>query len=119
MGYKINWFEIPANDFDRAATFYDTIFEMPLQRDVFMGIPHGFFLNGEQPIGALVLNPDYTPGAQGTVLYLNAGDQLDAIISRVEAAGGKIIAPKFSINEQGQMAIVQDTEGNHIALHTA
>jgi uncharacterized protein len=119
MNHAINWFELPAKDFNRAVTFYDTIFGAPLRRGEFGGMPHGFFVKGEESIGAVVLNPNYTPGAQGTVLYLNAGDQLDTIISRVKSAGGKVVLPKTSIGEQGAIAIVLDTEGNQVGLHAA
>ena len=36
----------------------------------------------------------------------------------VEAAGGKILAPKMSIGEHGNMAFILDTEGNKIGLHS-
>jgi len=37
---------------------------------------------------------------------------------RVPAAGGTIIRPKFSIGDHGSVAIVTDTEGNMIGLHS-
>ncbi|MGI8952138.1 MAG: hypothetical protein ACR2FN_11200 [Chitinophagaceae bacterium] len=40
-------------------------------------------------------------------------------MNKVEEAGGKIIVPKTEISpEYGFMAVIIDTEGNRIALHS-
>lgn len=78
----INWFEIPATDFDRAVRFYSDIyaFDMPT-RD--MGhIKMGFF--------------QHQQGAGGTIVM-----------------GKTQIAPEI-----GYFAIIDDTEGNRIYLHS-
>ena len=118
MNNAITWFEIPAVNFDRAVTFYDTILGQPLRRGAFNEIPHGFVPADEQAVsGAVVLVPDYQPGENGAVIYLNAGFDLDGILSRVEAAGGKVVMPKLDITPQGYMAHIVDTEGNRVGLH--
>ncbi|MDP4207029.1 MAG: VOC family protein, partial [Bacteroidota bacterium] len=70
---------------------------------------------------ALVYLPDlYKPSSDGTVIYFTAfsGD-LNNELSRVEKAGGKILEGKKLIKEEiGYMAIILDTEGNKIALHS-
>ena len=38
--------------------------------------------------------------------------------ARVEAAGGKVFKPKFAIGQYGHSAIIVDTEGNMIGLHS-
>jgi len=118
MRNAINWFEIPSTDFDRAATFYDTLIGEALRRDTFMGIPHGFFSYEPGVISGAVVGGG-TPGASGPLIYLNAGDQMDAMLARVEAAGGQIIQPRTSLGPQGFMAVILDTEGNKVALHQA
>lgn len=118
MNNAITWFEIPAVNFDRAVTFYDTILGKPLRRGAFNQIPHGFFPADEQAVGgAVVLVPEYQPSENGAVIYLNAGFDLDGILSRVEAAGGKVVMPKLDITPQGYMAQIVDTEGNKVGLH--
>ncbi len=123
MRNAINWFEIPARDFDRAVTFYDTIFGVTLHRGEFMGVPHGFFSMDEEGVsGAIIAHkvvPGGTeiPGETGSLLYLNADGQIDAILGRVESAGGKVIQPKADIAPQGFIAIFLDTEGNKVGLH--
>ncbi len=68
--------------------------------------------------GALVQSPDSKPSGSGTTVYLNGGNDLSDPLSRVEAAGGKIIMPKTSMGENGFVARFQDTEGNVVALHS-
>jgi hypothetical protein len=58
------------------------------------------------------------PNAEGTLVYLNGGDDLNIPLNRVETAGGKVLMPKTSIGENGNMAIFMDTEGNRVAFHS-
>jgi len=71
--------------------------------------------------GALVKNEQfYKPSQDGALLYFTAqsGD-LKKEVSRVEAAGGKILAPIKQISEDyGWMAVCLDTEGNRFAIHS-
>lgn len=122
MDQAINWFEIPVSDFDRAITFYETIFQIELQQQVFapefkMGVfPHSTSGVG----GALVLNPSfYHPTEKGALVYLNANPDLAAVEARVAQAGGEVVIEKRMISpDHGFMAVIKDTEGNRIALHS-
>jgi predicted enzyme related to lactoylglutathione lyase len=54
----------------------------------------------------------------GPLIYLNANPDVQIVLDRVEAAGGKIMVPKTQISpEYGYMAVFIDTEGNRVALH--
>jgi predicted enzyme related to lactoylglutathione lyase len=68
--------------------------------------------------GGLVEEKGYEPSQTGALIYLNGGDDLSVPLSRVEAAGGKIIVPKKSIGDNGFMAQFSDTEGNKMAFHS-
>ncbi len=116
----INWFEIPCSDLDRAVTFYEAMTGKTLKRENFFGTPHGIFpREGEgQVTGALIQN-HLKPSVDGTVPYLNAAGALDAWLSRVEAAGGRVLLGRISIGPMGAIAQVQDTEGNRVGLHQA
>jgi len=120
MHNAINWFEIPATDFDRAVTFYNTVLGIQIRKDRFMGEPQGFFPGDDLAVrGAIVCSDRLTPATAGTLIYLNAGtvDSLEQALSRVEPSGGKITMPKTDIGEAGFIGIIQDTEGNRIGLH--
>lgn len=118
----INWVEIPVSDFDRAKTFYSSIYdyEMP---EMQMGPQRmGFLLYDQQGGGiggAIVYGEGYVPSSLGAKIYLNAGSDLDTVLNRVEAAGGKVIMPKTLITpELGNFGMFEDTEGNHVSLHS-
>lgn len=117
MSNAINWFEIPASDFDRAVAFYSTILGSPLHTGEFMGAPHGFF-GSEEVNGAVIKRADTQPGGNGPVIYLNADGVLDEVVARIEPAGGRVLVPVTSIGEQGALAIFLDTEGNRVGLHS-
>lgn len=123
MGNAINWFEIPATNFERAVGFYTTILGTPLRVGEFHGVAHAFFPADEAGVaGAIIAGPvvpggDARVGSSGPIIYLNAGDQIDAIIGRVEAAGGSITAPVTPIPPQGALAIIIDSEGNRVGFH--
>lgn len=68
--------------------------------------------------GGIVEGEGFEPSMTGSLVYLNGGDDLSVPLSKVEAAGGKILMPKTSIGENGFMAHFSDTEGNRIALHS-
>lgn len=120
MHNAINWFEIPATDFDRAVSFYNTVLGIEIRKDEFMGEPQGFFPGDDMAVrGAIVYSQRLTPSTAGTLIYLNAGmaESLEQALSRVEPSGGKVTMPKTDIGEAGFIGIIQDTEGNCVGLH--
>jgi predicted enzyme related to lactoylglutathione lyase len=119
----INWFEIPATDFDRAVKFYESALGISMHRETFAGDPNGFFpyTQGEG-VGGSVVKAEYArPNADGAVVYLNAGtrEQLEAALARVEAAGGAVLQPASDLEGIGTIAFIRDTEGNRVGLHAA
>jgi len=118
---KINWFEIPVSDIDRAQAFYETIFDIKMER-LQLGDTFNMALfptpDGSTKGGALCQHPTaYTPSDQGTVIYLDANPSVAVIVDRIAAAGGEVVVPRTQINEErGYMALFKDTEGNRVAL---
>jgi predicted enzyme related to lactoylglutathione lyase len=120
----ISWFEIPTNDLERAAKFYETIFETSLIPLDVQNLRMRMFPI-ENPMagigGALCYNKEfYKPSStEGPLIYLNANPDVQKVLDKIEAAGGKILVPKTQISpEYGYMAVFIDTEGNRIALHS-
>jgi predicted enzyme related to lactoylglutathione lyase len=69
--------------------------------------------------GAIIHGENYTTSKDGIKAYLNGGDDLNTILSRVEKAGGKITSQKTVITpEFGYFAAFVDTEGNQVYLHS-
>lgn len=120
MANVINWFEIPAKNFDRACEFYSKVLAGDIHKVDAPGRQMGF-LPGTAPDtvgGAVVKGEGYEPTTKGSLVYLNGGDDLSNPLARVEKNGGKIVMPKTSIGENGFMAIFSDPEGNRIAFHS-
>jgi uncharacterized protein len=125
MNYSsaISWFEIPATDLDRATKFYETLFDVQL---AVMDTPN--LKMRTFPVtdmmnhisGAVVYSGFHKPsGTDGVLIYLNGNPDVQHILDKVEAAGGKIMVPKTEISpEYGYMAVMIDTEGNRIGLHS-
>lgn len=119
----ISWFEIPTVDLPRAQQFYEAIFDISM---IPMDTPHikMRMFPIEDPAtcvgGALTLAEFYKPSAtDGPLVYLNANPDVQHILDKVQTAGGQIIVPKTEISpEYGHMAIIIDTEGNRIGLHS-
>lgn len=121
----INWFEIPVDNFDRAKKFYETIFNYQMPENQMGPARMGFFLYDFQNSkigGAIVHNPGfYSPQKDGTLVYLNCNPDLQAVLDKVNDAGGKIIMGKKVISPDqnlGFFALINDTEGNRVALHS-
>lgn len=117
----INWFEIPVTNFARAKQFYERVLGSAIQ-EMAMGPTTMGFLPYEQQSGvggAIIQGDGAVPGQQGTIVYLNAGDDLAPALARVEAAGGKIAVPKTEIgNDFGFFAHFVDSEGNKVGFHS-
>ncbi len=124
MRNAISWFEIPATDLNRAQQFYEALFGFsmkPLETpDLKMRMfPVNDMMTG---VGGAIVDSGgfHTPSATaGPLIYLNANPDVQQVLDKVEAAGGKILVPKTQISpEYGYMAVILDTEGNRIALHS-
>jgi uncharacterized protein len=67
--------------------------------------------------GAVVQGPGYVPSTHGALVFLNAGDVLEPVVNRVEAAGGRVLRSRMKMGKWGFAAFIVDTEGNRVALH--
>lgn len=125
MKNVINWFEIYTSDFNRAKKFYAEVFkckltDLPVSSDRHSEMKYATFPGDEKGngvSGALVKIDQAKPGSGGTLVYFDS-KEINAELSRVEAAGGKIIRPKLNIGDFGFIALIEDTEGNLIGLHS-
>ncbi len=115
----VSWFEIPAINFEQAVTFYNFIYDFEMEISSNNNYTMAFFPAAGGIGGAIVCGPGSLPNEKGSLLYLNGGDDLNIILTRVGEAGGRVIMPKTLISEDaGYFAIFLDTEGNKMALHS-
>jgi len=120
----VGWFEIPVSDMERAMVFYEKVLDLKMQRMQMGPLDMAWFPwteTGAGSPGSLVYHADfYKPSTDGVLIYLTAhsGD-LNNELGRVEDAGGKVLQPKTKISDEyGFMALILDSEGNRVALHS-
>lgn len=115
----VSWFEIPAVNFQQAVDFYNHIYGIDMEKNFDGKYAMAFFPANNGVGGAIVAGPGSTPSDSGPLIYLNAGGNLNAILQKIESAGGRIVMPKTLISEEsGYFAIFIDSEGNKLALHS-
>lgn len=119
MKRVINWFEIPAVDFERAVTFYEKVFATKLRRDEMKDMELGVFpYEAPGPSGAVCKMPQLQPGANGTLVYLDAGADVAPVLARVHANGGRVVLDKTLISDDiGYIGVFIDSEGNRVGVH--
>ncbi|WP_020571603.1 VOC family protein [Neolewinella persica] len=120
MNNYVSIFEIPATDFERALKFYQSILSIKIESMDFAGMQMGLFPYEDQMvIGSIMKGEGYKPTSDGVTIYLNGGEDLQAILNKVEPNEGKIVVPKTPhADESGFFAIFLDSEGNKIGLHS-
>ncbi|MBE2260664.1 MAG: VOC family protein [Rhodobacteraceae bacterium] len=121
-GNPVGWFEIYVSDMTRARAFYTAVFGRQLMALPEIGEGGEMYAfewveGGAGAAGALVRQPMNGPGKGGTMVYFSCQDAADEA-GRAAQAGGRIIQPKMAIGKYGHIALVEDSEGNIIGLHS-
>ena len=116
----ITWFQVPATDFGRAVKFYSSVLKKELREETMLGERMGIFpYDGEGVSGAVTEAPYLKPSLDGNNVFLHVDGELDQALARVEAAGGHVMTPKTLLGpDMGHFAVICDTEGNRIGLHS-
>lgn len=123
MKNAISWFEIPASDLERAQKFYEAVFGVTLSSLDLPNIKMRLFpLDDAMGVGGAIVDSGgfHKPSlTDGPLIYLNGNPDVQRVLDKVENAGGKIMVPKTEISpEYGYMAVIIDSEGNRIGLHS-
>ena len=120
MNHTLCWTDIPVRDLDRAVAFYSAVLGAAvLKPSAGPGMEFGLLPGFDKGVsGCLTAGPDEVPSHQGPLVYLSVNGRLDAALTAAVAAKGKILRPKHQIGEHGFRAIIEDSEGNRIALHS-
>lgn len=115
-------FNIPVLDFERACQFYSRLLGNDLQKMEFHGVQLGVFpsdhANGGVG-GALLCDNKAKPAKEGTIVFLNAGEDLQDCLDRMEGTTLVLIQPKTSLGpNMGFFALFDDSEGNRVGLYS-
>ncbi len=120
---KVSWFEMPADDVQRASEFYGKVFNWatpPMGDDATFALTVKADENGNPTeVGGINGGFHKRQGASdaGPVVNIHV-DDIDAKLEAVEAAGGRVIQPRTEVGEYGlSMALFSDTEGNVMGVY--
>lgn len=112
------WFEIPANDLDRAQRFYESALGQPLKRESMGESELAIFPSGDKPSssGALIRHEQCAPSTDGTTVYLSV-ENLSAVLDRLAGLDAQTIVPRTALPDgMGFFAQFRDCEGNRVGL---
>ena len=117
----VTWFEIYVEDLARAKIFYESVFNCALIPEKTDGSFEAYRFPGGMPgvgaIGTLMKHPMRKPSQEGTMVYFHCDDcQMQSELAKKN--GGQVFREKWSIGQDGFIAIIGDTEGNAIGLHS-
>ncbi len=120
---NIAYFEIPADDVDRAKRFYRSLLgwtieptTAPLEPEAAAAMQYQDVTTGEAQEGTLNSGGMYRRQTSEVITNHVEVEDIDAVLANVERLGGKIVMPKMEMGEIGLDAVIQDTEGNTIGL---
>lgn len=117
----ITWFEIYVDDLARAKAFYEVVFGYSLIPESTDGTFAAYRFPGGMPgqgaMGALMKHPMRRPSVEGTMVYFHC-ENCEVQLQRAKKNGGQVFKAKWSIGPDGFIAIIGDSEGNAIGLHS-
>lgn len=120
MASTFVWVDIPVRELDRAVRFYAAVSGKEVEKMQGEGFEMALFPHeGDDVAGCLYVPEDDTqPGAGGPLVYVDVTGRLDDAIAAVEPNGGRVVQARHAIGPYGFRAVVTDSEGNRIALHS-
>lgn len=120
MSHQIVWIDIPVLDLDRALRFYSAVLGQTVEKFGEGEFSMGVFPHSSQDVaGCIYISTDgNAPSMTGPLIYLNADGRLNEAVEAAIAHGGRVLTPVHQIGPHGFRAIVADSEGNRVALHS-
>lgn len=124
MTNPIGWVEIPVTDMDRAESFYRDFFGKTLNRQqerhgVLMSWIEPWDMQGYGSSATLIKGEGYTPSHEGSLVYFSAPEgTVDASLAKAKEQGIEVLQETVDIGEHGFYGVIEDTEGNRIAIHS-
>lgn len=113
------WFDIPVANLDRAAAFYRAVLAIKVDKTQFDDFTFCLLEHDAGNGGCLIHKPGEVASSAGILLYMNVNGRIQDAVKQVTALGGKVLEPTHAIGPHGHRAVVLDSEGNRLALHSS
>ncbi|MGB0951899.1 MAG: VOC family protein [Planctomycetota bacterium] len=112
------WFDIPVADLERSVNFYKAVLATEVSTESFDGFSFAVLMHEKGNGGCLVPMPDAIHRDGGILLYMNVHGRIRDAVAQVTALGGEVLEEVHPIGPHGFRAIIRDSEGNRLALHS-
>jgi uncharacterized protein len=113
------WFDIPVADLNRAQAFYQAVLGVAVERSDFRGTSFCVLAHDQGNGGCLVLDAAAITSTGGILVYFNVDGRIQDAVAKTKSGGGKVVEATHGIGPHGFRAIVLDSEGNRIVLHSS
>lgn len=113
------WLDIPVIDLPRAINFYQQVFDCALQDHRPASPTATLKISGSSNGFTLFQTPLELPTSSGMVPYLNCENRLEQALSQTRLMGGRVLHHIQKMEPFGFRAVILDSEGNRLALHSS
>lgn len=115
---RVVWVDVPVADLDRAAAFYAAVLGRTVHKEQFGDVSFCVLDHHDGNGGCLVRHADQITSTGGILVYFNVDGRIRDAVAEAERLGGQVVQPIQGIGPHGYRALVLDSEGNRIALHS-
>lgn len=112
------WFDIPVVDLARATSFYAHVLAINVSLERVGDIEFAVLDHENGNGGCLVPGPEEVSADKGLLVYLNTNGRIRDAVRQATIHGGTVLQDVHGLGPHGFRAILLDSEGNRIALHS-
>lgn len=114
---RVVWTDVPVADLDRAIA-YAGVLGVEVVGETYEGFRFAVIAHDEGNGGCLIVAPEAIAPGKGPTVYFNCDGRIREAAARAGELGGKVLQGVHAIGPHGFRAVVEDSEGNRIALHS-
>lgn len=116
---RVVWVDIPVADLERATAFYRAVLGVDVEIVSFEGSKFSVLHHEDGNGGCLIPDAGAIATHGGILVYMNCEGRIRDAVEQAGRLGGRVIEALHPIGPHGFRAIVRDSEGNRIALHSS
>jgi len=116
MNDRVVWFDLPVADLERASKFYGAVLGIKVSQENAGGFKFAVLDHGPDGNGGCLVPGK--PSAEGILVYMNVDGRIRDAVSKAEKLGGSTKEKITGIGPHGFRAVIVDSEGNRVALHS-